>query len=278
MSANDFEGLLDENLRNMKNSSKRCSADKKKVVGSFLYQLASGILELYTISGSIENNIIKIIKGFFLKGRLMYVYNTLSKKYDAGTLDAPTVYLWDILDSLVARDLHAVNAFAQTFCTPLNYKHNWIRLTTNALLCLIDPMAGDLNSFSQLKTAQFSSKFERAFSATLNNLNPINEQMFWSSLKESIGFHRRFMASNHRFPYTLAPFLCLALGNLAIDYCGLAQPSDFEIGNFQISEWRAAARNKTAENEIEILSKLASGLANCVQTLQEDITVEKIFP
>ena len=277
LSTKDFEGLLDENLLNLKTRAKGNPLTNKNV-SSFLFQLASSVLQLYTASGLIENNILKVIKGFHLKGRLMYVYNTLSKNYNVGTFDTPTTYLWDVLDSLVARDIHAVKAFAQTFRAPLNYQHNWIRLNTNALLYLIDPQAGDFNSFTQLKTAKFSGKFQRAFSDALNHLNQHKEQMFWSSLKESIAFHRQFMASNHKYPYVFAPFLCLALGNLAIDHCGLAQPSDFEIGEFQISEWRAAARNNLVENEIAILSKLVSGLSNCVLTLPEDISVERLFP
>nr|WP_157223064.1 hypothetical protein [Leptospira interrogans] len=190
--APDFEGLLVENLRTLRTRAKGNPLTHQNI-GSFICFLTSSVLQPYAVSGWLNADLSRI-----LKDRLMYVYNTLSAYHNAATFDAPTVYIWDILDSLVATDSQALQSFARTFHTPSQYKHHWICLNTNAILNLINSGAGGVNPIEELQTAKFKGKFEIAFFNALGHLTPSRSHSFWLSLSKSLPLHRRFAQNVRR--------------------------------------------------------------------------------
>lgn len=242
------------------------------LLSSSLFFLASGFKSYYLTKGVLNKSTSDLLFGCYLYGRIKYYSNYFGQK--AGIYN--TVYLWDLLFSILANDKKCIDSYYRLFNNPSNYMYE-VRAIENGLREIILQQKNiDLKNHEIFTRTSKTKFFESAIQLVRDCLRK-DEEGFKRDSVDLLTNYRRWATSNNKYEEISIPIIPLALIRFGHDYCNFELPNLYFKDDYAISDFREILTENYDSNLINDSSSLWPELFSIIDCLSNEIEIENII-
>jgi hypothetical protein len=234
---NSFRG---EELKNIAVGNNKASYNAFRL--SFL---ASDLSRFYVLNGILENDIPKILKGCALEGRVML----LSNKFDLDNSES-SVYIWNILKSVISGDSKCVSEYFNFFPNPSKYMFE-VRGITNSIRDVLNGIESEsTSSCREIFIKKSSNKFCESALQLMRTIISRDEAKFNEESIFLLKNYKRWAVANNLLGEVFIPLKALALIRFGIDYRNFKVPDLKVISNYAVTDLTEILTYKFYEEHI----------------------------
>ncbi len=224
-----------DNLEKLNDASKIASVKSARV-----FFLSKALSNYFVLNGIKDNNVQMILNGCAIEGRLMLLSNKFYLHFSE-----PTVFVWDLLKSLLSSDTLCVQKYFELMPNSPRALYE-VRGLTNTIREVINKTENNADSTcKEIFIKKSSNKFCESSLKLMRTIVQKDRKAFEQDCIELLKNYRRWAVSNRMYGETFIPLKALGLIKFGLDYGNFDLPNLRSIKDYAISDLTIPLTTKT---------------------------------